>query len=366
MALELNQTCYKNAGVCQTLHKITQPKLDSGLYLRKNISFRPSSFSLFNKGHWNKNKRKQKQQRTGSPFSIKGATHLMILIMHINNHAKHIRTRQTNLPTSSRFPLVSWPCDPWCYTNRDRSGSACNFSGSCHVVSAKSYQVHRVIFGKCAMPVCSRGALQQLTVLAQNRENHGKNIWCFPKFSPTFSSFFSRCLRFPCFSSPFPQLFTLSFIDVLPLFPHEIHHSRRGEAVVKLPQLRDGITAAFQATRQDLVNAACSERIRKARNLWCGTFWIIGHDWSLKVWKDSIQVVWYESTFWIDMTSLEHIIFNSKFGPAKRKNEKCKRKNTTTTRITHAKYLEKKETNIRFLSENSWNITAKKNRQIFL
>jgi hypothetical protein len=35
MALELNQTCYKNAGLCQTLHKITQPKLDSGLYFRK-------------------------------------------------------------------------------------------------------------------------------------------------------------------------------------------------------------------------------------------------------------------------------------------------------------------------------------------
>ena len=117
MALELNQTCYKNAGLCQTLHNITQPKLDSGLYFRKNISFRPSSFSLFNKGLWNKNKRKQKQQRTDSPFSIKGATHLMIL-MPINNHAKHIRTRQTNLPTSSRFPFVSWPCDPcpW-YTN---------------------------------------------------------------------------------------------------------------------------------------------------------------------------------------------------------------------------------------------------------
>jgi hypothetical protein len=32
--------------------------------------------------------------------------------------------------------------------------------------------------------------------------------------------------------------------------------------VVKLPQLR-GFRAAFQATRQDLVNAAWSERIRK-------------------------------------------------------------------------------------------------------
>jgi len=47
MALELNQTCYKNAGVCQTLHKITQPKLDSGLYLRKNILFRPSSSLVY-------------------------------------------------------------------------------------------------------------------------------------------------------------------------------------------------------------------------------------------------------------------------------------------------------------------------------
>ena len=52
----------------------------------------------------------------------------------------------------------------------------------------------------------------------------------FPSFSPFLSSMFSH------FS------------------PHEIHHSRQGEAVVKLPQLRDGFTAAFQATRQDLVN----------------------------------------------------------------------------------------------------------------
>ena len=201
MALELNQTCYKNAGVCQTLHKITQPKLDSGLYLRKNSSFRPSSFSLFNKGLWNKNKRKQKQQRTDSPFSIKGAAHLMIL-MHINNHAKHIRTRQTNLPTSSRFPLVSWPCDPWCYTNRDRSGSACNFSGSCHVVSAKSYQVHRVmIFGHWdELGICSIGSVPCRFALAVPYSNlrcwhkrgkiMGHTFVVSPKFSPTFSHFF--------------------------------------------------------------------------------------------------------------------------------------------------------------------------------
>ena len=61
MALELNQTCYKNAGVCQTLHKITQPKLDSGLYLRKNSSFRPSSFSSIQQRSL-----KQKQKKTGT------------------------------------------------------------------------------------------------------------------------------------------------------------------------------------------------------------------------------------------------------------------------------------------------------------
>ena len=61
MALELNQTCYKNAGVCQTLLKITQPKLDSGLYLRKNSSFRPSSFSSIQQRSL-----KQKQKKTGT------------------------------------------------------------------------------------------------------------------------------------------------------------------------------------------------------------------------------------------------------------------------------------------------------------
>ena len=180
----------------------TRPKLDSGLYLRKNISFRPSSFSLFNKGLWNKNKRKQKQQRTDSPFSIKGATHLMIL-MHINNHAKHIRTRQTNLPTSSRFPFVSWPCDPWCYTNWDRSGSACNFSGSCHVVSAKSYQVHRVmIFGNWdELGICSIGSVPCRCALAVPYSNlrywhktgkiMGHTCVVSPKISRrAFSSFF--------------------------------------------------------------------------------------------------------------------------------------------------------------------------------
>ena len=92
-------------------------------------------------------------------------------------------------------------------------GSACNFSGSCHLVFAKSYQVHRVIFGKCAMP-----ALQQLTVLAQKRENHGKHI-CFPKSFPHVFQLFPRCLRFPMFFTTFSPAFHPFFHRCSPTFP---------------------------------------------------------------------------------------------------------------------------------------------------
>ena len=162
-------------------------------------------------------------------------------------------------------------------------------------------------YWKCAMPVCSRGALQQLTVLAQNRENHRKHIWCFPKNSRAFSSVFSRCLRFPMFFITFSPAFHPFFHRCSPTFPpwnSPFQGRSRGETS---PAQRFHGCVSGYTTRSCESHAACSERIRKARNLWCGTFWIIGHDWSLKVWMDSIQVVWYESTFWIDMTSLEHI-----------------------------------------------------------
>ena len=251
--------------MCQTLHKITQPKLDSGLYLQKFRSVHPA-LVLFNKVLWNKNERKQKQQRTDSAFSIKGATHLMIL-MHINNHAKHIRTRQTNLPTSSRFPFVSWPCDPWCYTNWDRLGSACNFSGSCHVDSRSVCQILPGAPRHDLWEVCHAGVLSRCPTATYGIGTKQWKSWdthlLFPQNFPHVFQFFSRCLRFPMFFITFSPAFHPFFHRCSPTFPHEIHHFRRGEAVVKLPQLRDGFTAAFQATRQDLVNAACSERIRK-------------------------------------------------------------------------------------------------------
>ena len=101
-------------GCVRRCTKLHNPNWIPGCIFEKICCSVHPALVLFNKGLWSKNKRKQKQQRTDSPFSIKGATHLTIL-MPINNHAKDIRTRQTNLPTSSRFPFVSWPCDPWCY-----------------------------------------------------------------------------------------------------------------------------------------------------------------------------------------------------------------------------------------------------------
>ena len=152
----------------------------------KNISFRPSSFSLFNKGLWNKNKRKQKQQRTDSPFSIKGATHLMIL-MHINNHAKHIRTRQTNLPTSSRFPLVSWPCDPWCYTNRDPLATSPGVVTQClpNPTRCTAWSLGSVPC-RCALAV----PYSNLRYWHKRGKIMGHTFVVSPKFPPRFPVFF--------------------------------------------------------------------------------------------------------------------------------------------------------------------------------
>ena len=72
-------------------------------------------------------------------------------------------------------------------------------------MSAKAYQVHRVmIFGKCAMPVCSRGALQQLTVLAQSRKKSWDTHLLFP---PMFSPRFPVCFQMFKVSHVFHHLF---------------------------------------------------------------------------------------------------------------------------------------------------------------
>ena len=108
----------------------------------------------------------------------------------------------------------------------------------------------------------------------------------FPSFSPYLSSMFSH------FS---PMKFTISGAKPWWNFPSSEVSGLRF-------RLRDKISWMLRGPKG-------SERIRKARNLWCGTVWIIGHDWSLKVWMESIQVVWYESTFWIDMIPLEICIY---------------------------------------------------------
>ena len=147
-----------------------------------------------------------------------------MILMHINNHAKHIRTRQSNLPTSSRFPLVSWPCDPCCYTNWDRSGSACNFSGSCHVDSRSVCQIlpgaPRDLWEVCHAGVLSRCPTATYGIGTKEGKSW-EHICCSPKIFPTLSCFFQmiRCLRFPMFFTTFSPAFHPFFHRCSPTFP---------------------------------------------------------------------------------------------------------------------------------------------------
>ena len=125
-----------------------------------------------------------------------------MILMHINNHAKHIRTCQTNLPTSSRFPFVSWPCDPWCYTNWDRSGSACNFSGSCHVDSRSVCQILPGAPRHDLWEVCHAGVLSQCPTATYGIGTKQGKSWDTHLFSPKFSP------RFPVFF----QMFKVSHV----------------------------------------------------------------------------------------------------------------------------------------------------------
>ena len=102
----------------------------------------------------------------------------------------------------------------WSMPVLHQPGSACNFSGSCHVLSAKSYQVHRImIFGNWdELGICSIGIVPCRFALAVPYSNlrywhkTGKILGCFfqmfkvshvfhhlfPSFSPFLSSMFSH------------------------------------------------------------------------------------------------------------------------------------------------------------------------------
>ena len=174
-------------GCVRRCTKLHNPNWIPGCIFKKIFRSVHPALVLFNKGLWNKNERKQKQQRPDSPFSIKGATHLMIL-MHINNHAKHIRTRQTNLPTSSRFPFVSWPCDPCpCYTNWDRlAPTRCTASWSLGIemnwVSAVLEVCHAGVLSRCPTATYGIGTKQEKIM--------GHTFVVSPNVFPTFSSLF--------------------------------------------------------------------------------------------------------------------------------------------------------------------------------
>ena len=192
-------------------------------------------------------------------------------------------------------------------------------------------------YWKCAMPVCSRGALQQLTVLAQNRENHGTHMCCFPKnFPPRVFQFFSRCLRFPMFFITFSPAFHPFFHRCSPTFPpwnSPFQGRSRGETSPAQRWFHGCVSGYTTRSRECCV-------LRKDPKGPKSVMWHILNHWT---WLVTSGVNGFDSgcLIWIDILNRydiigTYIIYNSKFGPAKRKNEKCK-KNTTTTRITNAK-----------------------------
>ena len=139
-----------------------------------------------------------------------------MILMPINNHAKHIRTRLVKqiclrLLVSPWFPdLViharATPTGIGLQLLRELSRSVCQIlPGAPHHDLWELRWIGYLQYWKCAMPVCSRGALQQLTVLAQKRENHGTHI-CFPqKNAPRFPDFFQMFKVSHVFHHLFPS-----------------------------------------------------------------------------------------------------------------------------------------------------------------
>ena len=259
-------------------------------------------------------------------------------------------------------------------------GSACNFSGSCHVVSAKSYQVHCImIFGNWdELGICSIGSVPCRFALAVPYSNlrywhktgkiMGNTFVVSQNFPHVFQCFFQMFKvshvfhhLFPSFS-PFLSSMFSHFSPMKFTIPGEAKpwwNFPSSEMVSRLRfRLHDKISWMLRAPkgseRPEICDVAHSESLDMIGHLRCE--WIRFRLFDMNRHSESI---------WHHWNKIYIYIYNSKFGPAKRKNEKCKRKNTTTTRITNAKYLEKKEINTRCLSQNSWNITAKKKQTNF-
>lgn len=219
-------------------------------------------------------------------------------------------------------------------------GSACNFSGSCHVDSRSVCQIlpgapHHDLwelrwigylqYWKCVMPVCSRGALQQLTVLAQNRENHGKNIWCFPQIFPHVFQFFFQMFKvshvfhhlFPSFS-PFLSSMFSHFSPMKFTIPGEAKpwwNFPSSEMVSRLRFRQHDkilwITCVLRkdpkgSERPEICDVAHSE-LDMIGHLRCE--WIRFRLFDMNRHSESI---WYHWKY--------VYIYNSMFGPAKRKN----------------------------------------------
>ena len=214
-------------GCVRRCTKLHNPNWIPGCIFKKIFRSVHPALVLFNKGLWNKTKENRNNKERIRRFQSKVQPIWWFLCPStiMQNTLELVKQICLRLLVSPWFPdLViharATPTGIGLQLLRELSRSVCQIlPGAPHHDLWELRWIGYLQYWKCAMPVCSRGALQQLTVLAQNRENHRKHIWCFPKNSRAFSSVFSRCLRFPMFFITFSPAFHPFFHRCSPTFP---------------------------------------------------------------------------------------------------------------------------------------------------
>ena len=184
-------------GCVRRCTKLHNPNWIPGCIFKKICCSVHPALVLFNKGLWNKTKENINNKERIRRFQSK-VQHIWWFLCTstiMQNTLELVKQICPRLLVSPSFPdLVihgATPTGIGLQLLRELSRSVCQIlPGALHHDLWELRWIGYLQYWKCAMPVCSRSALQQLTVLAQDRENHRKHICCFPKFPPRFPVFF--------------------------------------------------------------------------------------------------------------------------------------------------------------------------------
>ena len=218
MALELNQTCYKNAGVCQVLHKTTQPKLDSGVVsLKKWFRSVHPALVYSTKVFETKTKENRNNKERIRRFQSK-VQHIWWFLCPstiMQNTLELIKQICPRLLVSPWFPdLVIHGATPTgigsgllrlaCHVD---SRSVCqSLPGAPTATWSLGIEMNWV---SAVLEVCHAGVLSRCPTATYGVGTKQGKSWethLFPKKKTRFPVFFPDVEGFPCFSPPFPQL----------------------------------------------------------------------------------------------------------------------------------------------------------------